>query len=389
MGRIREWFKHNSNIHVDVVGPQRSAIHTQPEDINPDIWDNNPRIRWCEIKQPANAYRARFFPDADALQDLLDSNAYDIIYSREPTMMRNLLACYYGRARPRTVVHTSFQDVPSAPKFGATLWHGQIESVLRDDIDVCFFQCQPALDKFIHEMADYGVSSNLIERAKAKFFVDDDGYSRYDINKPVDEDKMGFSFPKFYDLTQGKQIIFFPNRISPASGDYTNSKLFLDMLPKLRDHRQDFCAIVNPGKHPGTKKEELDASHGHCGLVTVSPEVLNRDEYRFVARLSDLVVCLYLTDLYGATAQRECIELGACPIWVSSPELSDIARVAGVDQQVLVKPDFSDLVDVVDRALSMSRAQRLRINSRLLPVIRSRCAYEATAPKMMQRIGLL
>src|SRR5581483_1814172 len=203
-----------------------------------------------------------------------------------------------------------------------------------------------------------------------------------------------FSAAEWKAKTEGKCVLFFPNRISPSSGDYTNGMKFMfDILPQLRQRRRDYVVVCG---NPNFKfsNAELEEKCGANGYVKLTDDTFNRDEYKYVARNSHIALGLYNKDPYGGTAARECVELGCMPLWLDNYEYSSLAEEAGVSQYVLGEVNLINLVDLLDRSIGRVQCPsrenaRHNINQKLLEVIRKRCSYEATTPAAMRRMGLL
>jgi len=206
----------------------------------------------------------------------------------------------------------------------------------------------------------------------------------------VDLKNMRFTPEEWVAKTQGKVVIFVPNRIGGKgrSSDYTNcGKFMFDLLPELRKKRQDFVVICgNPSqKIFNTELEEWCCADGYVSLV---PEAFNRDEFKFVASHSQIALGLYDQDAYGGTAARECVELGCMPLWLDVNEYSSIAREVG-DYPYVVKPDWSNFVAVTNCLINYCQHPASPgWLPKLQQHVRERCSYEATTSATMARMGL-
>lgn len=416
MGRVREMLRINPELCIDVMGPDMDEGHEQcrshPCDVNPDLWEEyghegQGRLGYVGRTVVPNALATRYdfgwLGTATAL-DLgmhvpAPSRRYDAVYVNDPMQLRNLrtLFAVVGGYQPRFFVHSHFIDLPSKPKFGGELWLGQCEAALKADFNL--WQCESSMREFLGEMSRW-YAEGLVDQVSLKSSPWDDGYSQAEITSPVVADNMRFSEAEWRAKTDGKAVLFFPNRVSRSSGDYTNSYRFLfEAVPALRQRRQDFVVVANPSKH--YPREQLDRLCGPNGFVSLTDDGFNRDEYRFVASHSDVVVALYDNDAYGGTASRECIELGCVPLWLDLNEYSSLALEAGggLDRLLLARPDFSDLVQKADALIGhhfvgqdkveRSDAGRMAVVRAVRAVVRRRCSYEATTPGAMQVMGLL
>jgi hypothetical protein len=311
--------------------------------------------------------------------------------------LRNFKALFMlvGGYRPRYYVHSHFIDTPECPKFPteASLWLGQCEAALKADYN--FWQCESSMNEFFVSMGKW-FTQDVVDDVRAKSSPWDDGYSISEISVALVEQNMRFSPAQWEAKTKGTVVLFLPNRIGGKgrSSDYTNcGKFMFEVLPELRKRRDDFVVVCG---NPSQKifNHELEEWCGKDGYVSMVPDAFNRDEFKFVARHSDIALGLYDQDAYGGTAARECVELGCMPLWLDNFEYSSLAREANVGKYVLAKADFSDLIKTLDRSIGRvacpSRGPfRGELVNSLQGVVRSRCSYEATTPAAMKRMGLL
>jgi len=404
MGRVREMLALNPQLHVDVMCPllhygrnDVSQVVTSPLDLNADLFATK-RVSFVQQWVEPNALQTRYDFSVENMGSALRlrghrenrESRYDAVYVNDPMHLRNFKALFHLQAgyQPRFYVHSHFVDLPSRPKFPAeaSLWWGQCEAALRSDFN--FWQCTSTMHEFIREMRCY-YNPKLVDEVEAGSAPWDDGYSRAEINSRVDMSKVRFTPERWRELTRGKHVIFFPNRISPSSGDYTNGMRFMfDILPELRKRRQDFVVVCGNPNQKFTN-EELEEKCGLNGYVRLVSGSLNRDEFKFVALYSDVALGLYDNDAYGGTAARECVELGCMPLWLDLNEYSSLAREAKVGDLVLAKPDFSDLGDKLFALLDMPLGARSDAQLALRAVVQRRCSYESTTLEAMQRMGLL
>jgi hypothetical protein len=410
MGRVREMLRLNPELHIDVMCPYwdldgQCQVVQPPQEVYPSLWaahgpQGDQRLRYFEHWIETNALVTRYDFDWHGLSSLAQKHwpRYDAVYINDPMHLRNFKALFHvvGGYQPRFYVHSHFVDVPEAPKFPkeCSLWLGQCEAALKADYN--FWQCESAMMQFFDSMGKW-FTQDVVDDVRAKSMPWDDGYSQKEITDPVNESNMRFTPAEWEAKTRGKVVLFFPNRISPSSGDYTNGMKFMfDVLPELRKRRDDFVVVCGNPNQKFTNKE-LEAKCSAHGYVSLTPDTFNRDEYKFVARHSDIALGLYNADAYGGTAARECVELGCCPIWLDNHEYSSLAREAGISGLVLANPDFSDLVSLLDEAIGIDRTggrcssrekARKDINGKLLSVVRGRCSYELTTSAAMARMGL-
>lgn len=408
MGRIRQMLKLNPDLQVDIMGPclnldGQCQVVTPPHSINPDLFETG-RVRYLEHWIQPNALATRYDFDYDSIGQVTlklgnhKSNPnlrYDAVYINDPMHLRNFKALFMlmGGYRPNFYVHSHFVDVPSCPKFPteASLWLGQCEAAIKADFN--FWQCESAMHEFFIEMAKV-YQPAIVKVVKDRSLPWDDGYSQEEITAPVDENQLRFTKKQWDARTQGKVVIFVPNRIGGKgrSSDYTNcGKFMFELLPRLREVRQDFVVICGNPSQKFTN-EELEQWCAADGYVSLVPDAFTRDEFKFVASHSDIAVGLYDQDTYGGTAARECVELGCMPLWLATNEYLSIAREADVDSLALVKKDFSNLTEVLGAMIDDFRNYRAGMLAHLPSLqrtVRERCSYEETTKVAMMKMGLL
>jgi hypothetical protein len=413
MGRVREMLRRNSELDITVQCPYFeeegelvNQVMEHPVDVYPGLWekygaDGENRLHYAGMDIIHNALVTRFDFDWTNVAIDLDlgmhkvdpSRKYDAVYINDPMQLRNWKAMFYVVAgyQPRFYVHSHFVDVPEVPKFPqeASLWLGQCEAALKADYN--FWQCESAMLQFFDSMGKW-FTQDVVDDVRAKSLPWDDGYSTMEITDPIDEERMRFTREEWQKKTEGKVVLFFPNRISPSSGDYTNGMKFMfELLPQLRQRRQDFVVVCGNPNQKFTNAE-LEVKCGKDGYIKLTDDTFDRNEYKFVGRNADIAIGLYNVDAYGGTAARELVELGCVPLWLDNYEYSSLAEEAGISH-LLAKPNFSDLVDkaceVIDACKKSQRHLRSHLTHDLIKVVRNRCSYELTTPKAMARMGLI
>lgn len=418
INRAREMLRLNPELRIDIMGAhdyydEQSQVVATPYRVNPDLWARHGsglgdgRLAYKPHWIVANALETRYDFNMEEVAYALNMKTqhgpsraprYDAVYINDPMLLRHFKALFLTRGgyQPKFFVHSHFVDSPGAPKFPqeASLWLGQVEATMRADWN--FWQCQSALDEFKAEASKLLLPAR-VDEVMAKSSAWDDGYSIAEITTPVDRSKMRFTEEAFKAKTKGKTVVFFPNRISPASGDYTNGMRFMfEVLPELRKSRQDFVVIAgNPNQK--VTNAELEERCGANGYVSLVPDALNRDEFKFVASHSQVAVGLYNNDTYGGTVARECIELGCLPLWLDCNEYRGIAHAIHsgglAPYPYMVKRDMSDIVEVTSQLIDYCNSPPSQDwfcwLKRLQDTVRERCSYESTTPAAMERMGLL
>lgn len=417
VGRAREMLKLNPELQIDVMGPivykdfERPQVITPPHLINPDLnWNylyayppantQRERLNYVQHQIIPNALATRYDLKLDSLyrelgihyhKSVAPDLRYDAVYLNDPMHLRNFKAMFhlYGGYQPKFYVHSHFIDDPSCPKFptDASLWLGQCEAAIKADYN--FWQCQSSLDIFEREMSKT-FQPHVVAEVMKKSAPWDDGYSVSEVSIPVNESNLRFNPKSVLEAFSGKVVLFVPNRIGGRgrSSDYTNcGKFMFELLPKLRERRQDFVVVAG---NPSQKFDnaELEAECGKNGYLNLVPDAFNRDEFRWIASHSDIAVGLYDQDSYGGTVARESIELGCVPLWIDNYEYSTIAQKA--NWPYVARPDFSDLHVMADALIeTVKNGKHLGWLTKLQQVVRERCSYEVTTPEAMRVMGLL
>lgn len=394
-GRVLEFLKLSPKMTIDIIGPCRFQLRTQPEKLNPTIFSGS-RVRYIEIPIIPNALATRYDFDFDGIAHALALDAhrssqvlrYTHVYINDPMLLRNYKALFNLKAgyQPKFIVHSHFVDNPEAPKFptDASLWWGQCEAAIRADYN--FWQCESAMNTFFSSMAKT-YKQEVVDEVRAKSMPYDDGYSIAEITSLVSYAGLRFDINEFYEKTKNKIVIFVPNRVGGkgVSSDYTQCGKFLfELLPELRKVRQDFVVVAGNPSQKFTNKQ-LEEMCGEYGYINLVEDGFTRDEYKFVASKSDIVVGLYNDDAFGGTSSRECIELGCLPLWLNVNEYATIAAEAG-GYPYLVHPNFDNFVEIADALLNDCKNQMLL--EALRRVVRERCSYEMTTPNAFVAMGV-
>lgn len=404
LGRARELLRLDPELCIDIVGPERFQLITQPEDINPDVFATM-RVRYVETYVIPNAPLTRYDFNADHVALRLNLKAhrtdaslrYAFCYVNDPMLLRHYRAAFhlYAGYMPRFACHSHFVDSPSNPKFpqDVSLWLGQCEAALKADFN--FWQCQSALDEFEVEMRKW-FKDEHVDAVMAKSEPWDDGYSIEEMELPVNMSNVRFDVEAFKERCRGKRVIFVPNRIGDnvRTSDYTQCGRFMfDVLPQLHHFVDDLVVIAG---NPNQKilNDELTERCGRYGYVSLVPDAFNRDEYRWLARFlsetNELALGWYTKDTFGGTASRELLNMGMVPAWVDAFEYRRIAdNVRGSFHDVdkhLCKPDFSDAVEVLARTLNLTDAERAKMAQAYRSVVRLKSSFEQTTPKAYAKI---
>lgn len=404
--RAREMLMLNPELEIDLLLPRDNQLMTPPRDIAPEAFESG-RLHTLHDWVIPNAPATRYDFDMKTLQHLATRPGvkYDAVFVNDPALLPNFKALFflYGKYVPKFFLQIHFVDHPQwsgRQKFPAevSLWDRQVEAIRKADIN--FWMCQPTADVVLKDMEnDY--TASVIRHVVEHSEIWDDGYSQYEASRGYDVSKLRFTEEEFRQKTEGKLVIFAPNRVGGRgrTSDYTHIGEFLfEKLPELRKLRQDFVVIAgNPSQK--FSNQELQEECGPNGLITLVPNAPNRDEYHYIASHADVSVHLYDTEHHGGVASRECVEMGCLPLWTACNEYQHMAD-AGDYHVGMCRPDRSDLVAVLNRLLTFASPGRSQtgertdpkskiVHDRLREAVRNRCAYERTTPAAMRLMGLL
>jgi len=411
VGRIREMLKLSPDLKIDITGPLREQLVEQPEQINPDLFlADHCRVSYKAHRVIPNALATRYDFNIDEIDKALSLSRmkpytnmrYDVVYINDPLLLRHYKVLFFLRAgyMPKFVVHAHFIDCPTNPKFPeeVSIWLGQLEAAQKADYN--FWQCQTALDQFEDDAREV-LRDEIVDDIMKKSSPYDDGYSIAEITFEINYDNIRFDISNFLEAIKNKIVIFFPNRISKSSSDYTSGiKLINELLPKMHERRQDFVLVCGNPNQKISNKELRDQCEKY-GYLYLHDFAFNRDEYKYVVGKSHISLHLYAkTDTYGGTAMRECVELDCAPLMINCNEYEKIALSASWPH--VVEPDFSNFIDKFDELCTLARLNDHNLTveeemcngllsqmDNLQSVIRNHCSYESTTKDAMKIMGLL
>lgn len=395
--RAREMLRLNPELEIDLLVPRTYQTRTHPMAFCPEIFESG-RLGLHFRHIIANAPVSRYDFDMCGLREVLKGQRYDAVFVNDPAFLPNFRAFFaaYGENKsPHMFLQIHFVDHPPGSgreKFPReySVWDRQVEAMRKADVN--FWMCQSTADAVLDDVGrDYRV--HVIDDIVRRSQIWDDGYSQEESSRPPDTAKMRFTREDFMRAVGDKLVIFVPNRVGGRgrTSDYTHNGEFLfEKLPLLRARRQDFVVIAgNPSQK--FSNQELQDECGPNGLITLVPDSLNRDEYRFVANNSDVSVHLYDTEHHGGVASRECVEMGCLPLWANCNEYKNMARDGGYVEG-MCRADRTTLVDALDGLMSFIKdhpAKAEATQSRLREAVRKRCAYEMTTEPAMRIMGVL
>jgi hypothetical protein len=234
LGRVREILKLVPDIQIDILMPKRKTLLTQPEQITPDLFKTG-QVHLIEIDILPNALATRYDFNFEEISNKLvfdhkEYGKYTHVFINDPMLLRNYKALFMLQAkyRPKFICHSHFIDNVESPKFPqeASLWFGQMEAAYKADVN--FFQCESAMNIFF-ESASKWLTQEKLDEIKAKSWPWDDGYSHDEMSSPINFDNIRFDLEKFIEDTQGKTILFVPNRVGGSYKGQYRSSFFLKL----------------------------------------------------------------------------------------------------------------------------------------------------------------
>lgn len=395
MGRVRVMLDRTRDLTIHVMCPNEEQCITKPTDINQDLWEihgthpgGTGRLKYIHHDIIPNALASRYdFSFRDLGERLLGLHKfhpelrYDAVYINDPMHLRNFRAMFHitGGYTPRFYVHSHFIDNPECPKFPteASLWLGQCEAAIRADHN--FWQCKSSMQTFFESMRKE-FTEGLVDLVIEKSTPWDDGYCEEEIRSSVDESNLRFNPARLQKIFDKKRVIFVPNRIGGKgrSSDYTNcGKFMFEMLPKIHELLGDTYVVIAGNPSQKFSNDELTEWCGKYGYLSVVPDSLRRDEFKWIAERSHVAVGLYDQDTYGGTAARECVELECFPLWLDNFEYKRIMnRVPGASEYLA--PTLDDVPQTLKKILDMSYEDMSNFTYQLQHEVYEMCSYECT-----------
>lgn len=390
--KVQQLVKLDPNIHVSVLLPisDDNCRSMMAEDENvllqqAGIFNN---VECCYVNISPNAVATRYEFDWNEVDFALKELKQHIthVYINDPMLLRSYKAFFHlNGCKPKFIVQTHFLDCPLSKVVDdeVSYWHGTVEAVLKSDF--ALWHCQSQEDVFFQAMAlDY--NDYLVSKVRAKSLVWKSGYSMNEVVCDVPATSLRWD-PA---LLKDKVVVWVPNRVGGMGRtlDYTNNGKFLfESVPELFKRRSDFVVVAgNPNQR--IKNDEIASA---CpAYVKLVDDALTRDEYRWLCKRADIVVGLYTNDTNGGLASLEAIENKAIPLFPDIYEYKKYFDAVDWPKDLRVKPDLSDIVDVLDLLMdSMKYIRRSGKQHKLREFIRSYAAYENTTESIARVLGFI
>ena len=390
IGRVRVLLDLDKDLEIHVIVPRK--VKETPLEVYPDLKQFSDRLFFININLTDNALANRYdfswndMRDEFHLQCARPLSQFTHVFINDPMRLRAWKAFFLlnAKTRPRYVVHSHFVDVPSCPKFPeeASLWLGQCEAAIKADFN--FWQCQSALDQFSEDFSKT-YKQEVLDGVLLKSQPWDDGYSQDEILSGVNYDNISFDCTEFKKKTEGKIVVFVPNRVGGMgrSSDYTNCGKFLAEVPKLLHERARGSFVFIAGNPNGKiSNQELFDLYGEYGFLKLKDTQFNRDEYKWIARNSHIAVGLYDADCYGGTAARELVELGVWPVWLNVNEYKRLSHASGYTVGMTETLDPKDIATAMI-AVSYKHSEHDSNFLSLQRANRMSCSYESTTRNLL------
>lgn len=393
--KLREMLRLDPTLTVDVMVPERDQTLIQPEELTADIVGIE-RVTFMRYRLANNALKTRFDFKYDEMLALLSSRPqYTHVYLMDPMLVRNFKAMFFIslKYKPMFICNSHFIDDPRNPVVPAEVqyWYGQVEGHIKSDLNV--WQCRSALETFVNA-ADVDFNKKTVNSISQKSYSWDAGYSHTEMEKPVDEKAATKRFLK--EIPKDKIVVFVPNRMGgkingvDRSFDYTNAgKFILDVVNEVWKKRQDFVVIAGNPNQKITNAEIEERVPAYLRLLTDG--TFEREEYRYVARNSHIVVGLFNVDSYGGTAWRECVDQGCMPLLADCYEQAYLLDECEWPTELRVTAELTNMVSAFERTLDYVKehGQDNMLQVKMRDIVMKECSFERTTEKAMKAMGML
>ena len=303
---------------------------------------NKSNVTFIPYNFPVNAFTNRFaFDPAYFMQTYNDiENIFDttinIVWNNIIELTRNIkTTLWQNNKKPKFISCNYWLDAPSINQ-------GKVDKDISYDIrqadgfecsDLCVFTCESTKNAW-EENAKFKFHPDFIENILNKSVIWDFGYLQKNLNQSYN-----YNITKF-----DKPTILFLNRLSGIN--YTHHMEFINAVNELWDERQDFQVFfTNPSNKVSTEwlKENVKP------YVELLKTPLSRAEYFKLLHKSHISCHLFLIELYGGCAHREISHINDT-IQIC-PQINEYERIHGKEYEFYCKKDFSDLKEVLSKAI--------------------------------------
>jgi len=343
-----KWLTADSNINM-MVGILNRLTRCNPDlhvyvlidyienfaDLNryEDIMDD-PQVHFVSYPFVVDAFLNRQHFDVKMFDLLFNHLPHiDIVWSNITEQSRNIKTyLHYKKHDAKLITCCYWLDTPmigepKVPEEIAYMWR-QFDGM--ECSDICVFTC-PSTKEAFFQNAKQVFNKSFIKKIAAKSVIWDFGYSECEA---LDHER-----PKLE-----KPTILFLNRLSDIN--YTHHHEFISAVNALYEQRQDFQVVfTNPSQKADWEglKKLVPALHIHN-----NGQPLTRKEYFGLLWGSKISFHGYTLERYGGCAHRESIY---CRNITITPKVFEYERIQGKHYPYYVKNDFSNLMEVMNKAL--------------------------------------
>lgn len=393
--KLREMLQLDPKLTVDVIVPEKDQTLIQPEELTADI-KGIERVTFLRQRLANNALKTRFDFKYDEVLSLLSSRPqYTHVYLMDPMLVRNFKAMFFIslKYKPMIICNSHFIDDPRNPVVPQDVqyWYGQVEGHIKADLNI--WQCQAAQRTFKEAASASGFTLPLVKSIMNKSYSWDAGYSHAEMESPIDEARATARFLR--KIPHDKIVVFVPNRMGgkidgvERSFDYTNAgKFVLEVVNEVWKDRQDFIVVCGNPNQKITNAEIEERVPAYLRLLTDG--TFEREEYRYIARKSDIVVGLFNVDSYGGTAWRECVDQGCMPLLTDCYEQSVLLDKCKWPEEMRVTENLTNVASAFKRTLDYVKMNQINIyKKQMKDIVMRDCSFEKTTAAAMLAMRMI
>ncbi len=397
--KISEIDRIDPSIKHTIIVPLREQCHTQPDKLIAEYrhgLENRVNFARIKIQTLAPLTRTDFNTD-ELVQALGDLKKYSHVFNNDPCLVGNYKAMFASRgADPFFIAINHFLDSPlgsivSNPAFG--YWTKTIDGAFKSNL---YLNHSISMMEIFEKALRQTMSKEFADRIMAKTDYWKDSFSVRRAHEPCEDSKAYFSDDIKRLKSEGKIIVFIPNRIgdpdSPSrSLDYTNNGYFLKhILPQVTKNRRDFVVVC--GNPTGKISHNEISKWVGIQYYSLRDEPISRHDYRWLSQNCDVVVGLYTdgdSDSNGGLALFESVTHKAM---LFAPDVNEYKRyydAINFPDELRLKNKLTKLIDA-DRAfnnfLNAFKDGRLTEYQIALKKHIDMLAYETTTPLFLNKL---
>lgn len=337
-GIVNQLTKYNPDLHFYVL---IDFIENFADLKSYDEIINDPQVHFISYPFVVDAFLNRQHFNVQMFDMLFKSLPHiDIVWSNITEQSRNIKTyLHYKKHDAKLITCCYWLDTPTigepkVPEDIAYQWR-QFDGM--ECSDLCVFTCPSTYQAFFENAANV-FTKPYIKKIREKSTIWDFGFSECEALQ-YDDPAVGFPKP----------VILFLNRLSDIN--YTHHHEFISAVNDLYEQRQDFDVVfTNP-----SQKADWDGLRKLVEPLRVinNGEPLNRQQYFRLLWNSAISFHGYTLERYGGCAHRESIYCGNITI---TPKVFEYERIQGKYYPFYVKNDFSNLMEVMNKALDQSYA---------------------------------